>query len=123
MMRKAKNVVAFPVRAIRNKADLKTFIRRHDDATAGELVTAINIALNEEVSANNEGHYLRLSAGRMLLDLRKLVTAEGNDWWKWQRGKFDRSRRDIERLIALADSPDPEGAAETEREKARIDMR
>jgi hypothetical protein len=41
---------------------------------------------------------------------------EGHNWWKWQWGYFMRSRRDIERLLKIGATLDPEAAAE-EREK------
>jgi hypothetical protein len=57
--------------------------------------------------------------------LRTRVEAEGGDWWKWQTGKFDRSRKDMEKLMRLASSEDPEAAVEDERtkQKARDDRR
>jgi hypothetical protein len=96
----------------RNKTDLKKFVRHHDGAADGDLVAAINLKLNLSVLANNEGHHHRLDAGRMLLELRQRVEAEGGDWWKWQRGKFGHSRKDIEKLMPLARANNPEAAIE-----------
>lgn len=109
----------------RNKTDLKKFVRSHDGASNADLVEAVNLKLNLAVFADNEGHHHRLDAGRMLLELRTRVEAEGGDWWKWQIGKFDRSRKDMERLLRLASAEDPEAAVEDERtkQKARDDRR
>jgi len=103
----------------RNKTDLKRFVRHHDGASDDALVEAINIKLNLSVSATNEGRHHRLDAGRMLLDLRKQIETEHDDWWKWQRGKFNRSRKDIEKLMAMARANDPEAAAEEVKAKDR----
>jgi hypothetical protein len=43
----------------------------------------------------------------MLLELRTRVDAEGGDWWKWQIGKFDRSRKDMEKLMRMASADEP----------------
>jgi hypothetical protein len=51
----------------------------------------------------------RLEAGRMLLELRHRKEDEGEDWWLFVKHNIHHcSRRDIERLIALARDDDPE---------------
>lgn len=107
----------------RNKTDLKKFVRSHDSASIGDLVEAINLKLNLSIFADNEGHHHRLEAGRMLLELRARVEAEGGDWWKWRNGKFDRSRKDMEKLMRMASADDPEGAAEKEKSDRRESMK
>jgi hypothetical protein len=107
----------------RNKTDLKKFVRCHDGASDGDLVEAINLKLNLAVFADNEGHHHRLDAGRLLLELRTRVEAEGGDWWKWQIGKFDRSRKDMEKLMRLASAEEPDAAVQAEREGTRARMR
>lgn len=94
-------------------------------ATAGfdDVVQAINIKLGLSVRSDNDSirrrekaESLRVEAGQMLVDLRRRVEAEfGNVWWKWQSGKFTRGRKDIEKVMRLAKSDDPEAAAEKER--------
>ena len=56
-----------------------------------------------------------LDAGRMLLELRNRVEAEGEDRWVWQKGKFRRSRKDMEKLMRMARADDPEAAFEEEK--------
>lgn len=107
---------------IRNPRELRQFVKSHDGASSHDLVEAINITLNLETLSNNRGHHYRLDAGRMLLECRHKVEAAGDDWWQWQKGKFDRSRRDIEKLMQLASAEDPEAAAEEERADARERM-
>ena len=106
----------------RNKTDLKKFVRSHDGASSDDLVKAINLKVTLSIFAANEAYHHRLDAGRMLLELRTRIEAEGGDWWKWQTGKFDRSRRDMEKLMQMARADDPEAAVEEERAKARERM-
>jgi hypothetical protein len=108
--------------AFRNKIALNRFIKSHDGASTGDMVEAINIKLNLSVLADNESHHHRLYAGRMLLELRTRVEAEGEDWWTWQKGKFDRSRKDMEKLMRMARADEPEMAAQAEREETRSRM-
>src|SRR5262245_47062099 len=104
----------------RNKSALNKFVKNHAGASPDALVKAINITLNLAVGADNELQHHRLEAGRMLKELRERVEADGHDWWKWQVGKFDRSRKDIEKLIRLANAEDPDVAIEDERAKQKI---
>jgi hypothetical protein len=106
----------------RNKTDLKRFLRNHDGASTGDLVEAINLKLNLAILAHNESHHHRLDAGRLLLELRARVEAEGGGWWKWQEGKFDRSRKDMEKLMRMASAEEPEAAVQAERAGARARM-
>ena len=67
----------------------------------------------------------RLAAGQKLVELRTLVEANGDDWWKWwdaNQGRFLllHSRKDCEKLIKLASDDNPELAFEQERERVRV---
>jgi hypothetical protein len=105
---------------ISNITALKKAIASHKTAPLDDVVKAINISLELSVTADNKARHHRLNAGRMLLDLRRRVEGEGtNDWWKWQEGKFARSRKDIEKLMRMAKADDPEAAAELERTQTR----
>jgi hypothetical protein len=68
----------------------------------------------------------RVQAGKLLLALRARIEAgeagQGVSWWQWYGEHFDRSRRDGQRLMALASSPDPEAAAAEERAKTRAQV-
>jgi len=117
-------------------AALKKTVAAHEIVPLDDVVQAINNSLQLAVVAANQAGSLhseamnaehkarkleldaighRLDAARLLSQLRRRVEAEGHDWWKWQEGKFDRSRRDIERLLKIGRSADPEGAAAEER--------
>ena len=80
---------------IRNSRDLKRFVNDHEGASPLDLVKAINIALELENSSEIAGQHHRLDAGRMLLKCKEKVEADGENWSKWQKGKFDRSPADI----------------------------
>lgn len=109
------NVVELDKRGFRNEADLKRFVKHHANATPDQMVKAINIStrLASMTAATAEDH--RLNAGRMLLELRAIIEAEGENWWTWQKGRFDRSRKDMEKLMRQAKADDPEAAFEEER--------
>lgn len=107
----------------RNKTELAKFVRSHDGASIADLIKAISIKLVLAMLANNEAHHHRLDAGRMLLELRTRVEADGGDWWKWQEGQFDRSRKDMEKLLRMASADEPEVAAQTERVEAQLRMK
>jgi hypothetical protein len=83
-------------------------------------VRAINIAFGQADTHTNKAFALRVEAGRLLIELRTKVEAEGKDWWPWFRaGRFVRGRKDAEKVIALAQARDPEAAAEEARERNR----
>lgn len=100
-----------------NVTALKKFVLDHESAPLADVATAINITLRladeKEHAATNQ----RLQAGRMLGSLRKRVEADGQNWSKFAKDHFDRSRRDIEKVMRLANADDPEAAAASEREK------
>jgi hypothetical protein len=87
-------------------------IRQDENASSRELLQAIHISLQLEIETKNAGRHHRLNAGRMLLELRHQVEAEGADWWQWQKGHFSRSRKDLEKLMRLASADETEAAIE-----------
>jgi hypothetical protein len=91
---------------IRNKRDFNRIIAHYETASFQDIVKAINICLNLDLLATREAINHRLAAGCMLLELRTRVEAGGYDWWKWQDGKFGRTREDIEKLMRLARADD-----------------
>src|SRR4051812_4066256 len=101
----------------RNKTALNKFIKSHEGAPLADLVKAVHIKLNLAMFADNSAHHHRLDAGRMLVELRTRVEAEGHDWWKWQDGKFGRSRKGMEKLMRMARADEPEAAIEEHRAK------
>ena len=66
----------------------------------------------------------RSSAGKQLVELQVRIEAgeagDGVKWWHWYAEHFkNRTRRDAQRVMALARADDPEAAAEEAREKTR----
>lgn len=116
---------------ISNVVALEGVIANRERAPLDDLVRAINIKLQLAIDADNKAGSQdrkagklraqasdhRLDAGRLFLDLHRRVEEEGADWWKWQKGKFTRSRRDIEKLMKMARAADPEVAATSARAK------
>ena len=83
----------------------------------------------EKIEQNNKkADEFRISAGKQLVELKARIeggeAGTGVKWWRWYADHFkNRTRRDASRVMALARSDDPEGAAEEERTKAREGMR
>lgn len=92
---------------------------KQSQLTIDDLIRAIHAKFGAAIDSENKGHRCRVQAGQMLIALRKRIEAgeEGEDvqWWEWYESKFVRSRRDAEKVMALARSPDPEAAAQEER--------
>ena len=107
---------------IANVTALKKFVLDHENAPLGDVAHAINIALRLADEKENGATNHRLQAGRMLASLRKRVEVGGQNWWTFAKSHFDRSRRDIEKVMRLANADDPEVAAEMERPNARTAM-
>jgi hypothetical protein len=111
---------------IRNEADLKKVVAEQETAPLDMVVKIINITLGTADTYDDNAssywknaQYCRAAAAMMFFTLRRRVEAEGHDWWKWQEGKFDRSRKDIEKLLRIASADHPQAAAEEERTKTR----
>ena len=86
-------------------------------ASDDDVVRAIDSKLSLATVADTASHQHRLDAGRMLVELRTRVEARGDSWWKWHGKNFARSRRDTERLMALALADNPEAAAQEYRDR------
>jgi hypothetical protein len=65
----------------------------------------------------------RVRAGFELIEARKLVEKNGLGWEAWCAENIHRSFRDIQKMMAMARTGDPEAAAEKERSRAREGMR
>ncbi len=107
---------------ISNVVALKEVLSKHETAPLDAVANAINIKLRQADRSDNAASNHRLAAGRMLITLRKRVEGEGLNWWKFAAEHFDRSRKDIEKIMRLARADDPEAAAEAERAEARERM-
>lgn len=83
---------------------------------------SLPVLLNEyhkqfTIAQESEGraHSARIRAGQLLLEMRARVEAgeAGNvSWWEWYRDNSVRSRKDAEKVMALARADDPEAAHE-----------
>lgn len=120
------NVVAInteTTKGIANERELRRFVAdrgSHKSAPIKVLTQAIRISLELADGANIKAHHYRLDAGRMFVALRERIERSGKNFWEWRKQHFaDRSRRDIEKLIAMAKSEDPEEAAFAARERDR----
>jgi hypothetical protein len=86
-------------------------------------IRAVNLEWGKASNHENKAVTCRVEAGRLLIALRVRVEAQGKDWWPWFReAAFVRSRRDAEKVMALALDRDPHAAVEEEREKRREGM-
>jgi hypothetical protein len=116
-------------KGIVNEANLKKLVAEQETAPLDMVVRAINITLgsaetcdDNALSCREKAQQCRAAAAMMFVTLRRRVEADGHDWWKWQEGKFDRSRKDIEKLLRIASAGDPQAAAAEERTKTRDRM-
>jgi hypothetical protein len=86
-----------------------------------ESVVEINKKFTQEADSNNKADRCRLAAGRMLLDLRKRIEsgeAGSVNWWAWYESQsFVRSRKDAEKVMAIARAAEPVAAEEIARAK------
>jgi hypothetical protein len=79
----------------------------------------------DRIAAKAQADYrsARIAAGDALNELRERVEAgEAGElkWWDWYETRFRRSRRDAEKVMALAAAPDPQGAHAKEKDANRI---
>jgi hypothetical protein len=92
--------------------------------TLTQVVKRIEASFDKINSYSKKADDHRITAGTCLVALKARIDA-GEDgkhakWWAWYAEHFkDRSKRDAQRVMALASSDDPEAAAEEEREKNR----
>ena len=88
--------------------------------TIKEMVDEVNRQFQLETSA-------RIKAGQLLLELKRRFDAgemaPADNWWKWYEKNIKRTRRDGEKVMALARAEDPEAAHEEEKAAARAGMR
>jgi hypothetical protein len=91
--------------------------------TLDESVESIHRKFAEAFDSDKKGNRARLAAGTMLLNLRSRIESgeagDGISWWAWYESKFVRSRRDAEKVMALAASDDPVAADEDEKQRNR----
>jgi hypothetical protein len=92
-------------------------LRSHQ--TIDEAIREIHGKFAEALASDGKAFNARLAAGQMLIILRERVEAgeagNGVEWWPWYESKFVRSRKDAEKVMALARAEDPEAAAEEAR--------
>jgi hypothetical protein len=91
--------------------------------TLDQTVKRIEASFDKVESYSKKAGDYRITAGKLLVELQARIEAgedgEGVEWWKWYAEHFERTRRDAQKVMALARSDNPEQAAEDEREKNR----
>jgi hypothetical protein len=92
-------------------ATIKKMMADLDTADIDQIVKAIDAKMMFSISSDADANNHRLDAARMLLALRKRIEADGQNWWKWHKDHFARSKRDAQRLLAIAVADDPPAAA------------
>ena len=92
-----------------------------DGPTLAERAASINKHIEKALSADMSANRHRLRAGHELIEARKRVPH--GEWIPWCGKNISRSMRDIQKLIQMAGSDDPEAALEQERADRRDGMR
>ena len=92
--------------------------------TLAQVVKRIDTSFDKLKQYSEKADQYRSSAGKQLVELRARIEAgeagKGVKWWAWYAANFkNRTRRDAQRVMALARSDDPGAAAEEERAKNR----
>jgi hypothetical protein len=94
--------------------------------TIAQTVRRIEVSFDKIKQYSEKADQYRISAGKQLVELKVRIEAgeagKGVKWWAWYAENFNRTRRDAQRVMALANADDPEKAAEEERTKARDGM-
>jgi hypothetical protein len=95
----------------------------HPERTIDQMITEIHRQFASAQDAEKKTYRSRIRAGELLNDLRSRIEAgeagEGVKWWEWYESKFVRSRKDAEKVMALAWSDDPEAKHEEIKAKDR----
>jgi hypothetical protein len=91
--------------------------------TLAQVVKRIEVSFDKIKQHSERTDQFRISAGEQLVELQVRIEAgEAGSikWWVWYAANFkNRTRRDAQRVMALARSGNPEEAAEEERAKNR----
>ena len=95
--------------------------------TLKQVVARIEASFVKIESYGKKVDNFRISAGKQLVELQARIEAgeagKGVKWWSWYAENFkSRTKRDAQKVMALAKADDPEAAAEEERTKAREGM-
>src|SRR6516164_698447 len=89
-----------------------------------QVVARIEASFVKIKSYGDKVDQFRISAGKQLVELKVRIEAgeagKGVKWWAWYAEHFkNRTRRDAQKVMALARADDPTAAAEEERAKNR----
>jgi hypothetical protein len=89
-----------------------------------QVVARIEASFVKIKSYSEQADQFRISAGKQLVELQaRIETGEAGKsvkWWAWYAEHFkNRTRRDAQKVMALARADDPDAAAEKERTKNR----
>jgi hypothetical protein len=93
------------------------------DFSIDQMIDEIHKNFAAEREAGNRADRARIRAGQLLLTMRERIEAgeagKNVGWWDWYKDNIVRSRRDAEKVMALARNADPEEAAAIERASNR----
>ena len=89
-----------------------------------QVVARIEASFVKIKSYGDKADQFRISAGKQLVELQARIEAgeagKSVKWWAWYAENFkNRTRRDAQRVMALARADNPEEAAEEERANNR----
>jgi hypothetical protein len=84
---------------ISNVVELKRVVSQHQSAPLIDVAKAINIKLRLADQNENDARNHRIEAGEMLVSLQTRVETDGQDWWKFAKDHFDRTRKELEELM------------------------
>jgi hypothetical protein len=92
--------------------------------TIKQVVARIEASFAKVAQYSEKVDQFRISAGKQLVELKARIEAgeagKGVRWWTWYAENFTkRTRRDAQKVMALANADDPEAAAAEERSKNR----
>jgi hypothetical protein len=93
--------------------------------TLDRLIIDYRSHLHDAANADARCLKMRTKAAFVLAEMRQRIEAgEAGDvsWWSWFDKNVQRSRKDAEKLLAIASASNPEAAAAEERRKAREGM-
>jgi hypothetical protein len=90
----------------------------------GQVVARIEASFVKIKTYGEKVDQFRISAGKQLVELQARIEAgeagKGVKWWAWYAEHFkNRTRRDAQKVMALARADNPEEAAEEERDRNR----
>jgi hypothetical protein len=110
-----KNALAGKPQSEVTPSEYGEIIQRHStDEVLNLVISKWKVTEEYVIKARQKVHAARIELGCLLLELKRRVDAgevgELATWWEWYDDFVPRSRRDAEKLMAIAAADDPEAA-------------